>query len=241
MVASVSVITFLRFSSFKLEPCVFSSPSRIARADRIWHSQMPPMYEAPGEFFCHLTQSVSLSSRCCLICSWFISSKAFFNPLDAPTKLIPLSDLMNHIVLCLEINLLRVWMKESVSIAFTSSMWTALCAKQVNRAQYCFKSDVLSWMTKVPKISTLQWVNGGASVRLSFGKSAIFWYPNAPRSLQHVTHLKIVLCTTELALITQRPFFWKLSSVILLPLCATFSWHHITVASVIKFAFGKIT
>ena len=68
-----------------------------------------------------------------------------------------------------------------------------------------------------------------------------FWYPNAPRSLRHVTHLQILLRTAELTLITQRPIFRRLFNVILLPLCATFSWHHVTNASVIKFAFGKIT
>ena len=68
-----------------------------------------------------------------------------------------------------------------------------------------------------------------------------FWYPNSPRSLRHVTHLEILLRTAELTLITQRPIFQRLFSVILLPLCATFSWHHVTNASVIKFVFGKIT
>ena len=88
-----------------------------------------------------------------------------------------------------------------------------------------------------------KWVNSGASMHLFFGKSAIFWCLNAPRSLRHVTHLKIVLCTTELALMTQRPFFLRLFCVILLSLCATFSWHHhhITIASIIKFAFSKMT
>ena len=79
IIASVSVISVLRFSLFKREPCVFSIPSRISWAERIWRSQMPPMCEAPGRFFCHLTQSIPLFSRCCLIYSWFIPSKAFFN------------------------------------------------------------------------------------------------------------------------------------------------------------------
>ena len=77
-------------------------------------------------------------------------------------------------------------------------------------------------------------------MHLSFGKSALFWYPKAPRSLQ-VPHLKIILHTTELALLTQRSFFLRLLSVILPPLRATFSWHHVTIAYVIKFAFGKMT
>ena len=202
---------------------------------------MPPMCKAPGGFFCHLTQSVPLFSRCCLIWSWFISSKAFFNSLDAPRKLVPLSDLMDCTVPRLEINLLRAWMKEYVTIAFTTSMWTVLLGKQVNKAQYRFKSDLLSQITKGPKISTPQSVYGSASMHLSFGKSTIFWYPNAPRSLQHITHLKIVLHTTELVLITQRPFFQRLFSVILLPLCGTFWRHHVTIVSVINFALGKIT
>ena len=167
--------------------------------------------------------------------------RLFFNSMDAPRKLVPLSDLMECAVPRLEINLLRAWMKESVNIAFTTCMWTVLLGKQVNKAQYRFKSDLLSQITKGPKIFTPQWVNGGASMHLSFGKSAIFWYLNAPRSLQHVTHLKIVLHTTELVLITQRPFFWRLFSVILLPLCGTFWRHHVTIASVINFAFCKIT
>ena len=169
---------------------------------------MPPMCEASDGFFCHLTQSVPLFSRCSLICSRSISSKAFFDSLDAPTKLLPLSDLMNHSAPCLAINLLRAWMKESVSTAFVTSTWTALFAKQVNRAQYSFKSDLLSQITKGPNISPPKWVNVGASMHLSFAKSAIFWYPNVPCSLQQVTHLKIVLHTTELALITRRPYFF---------------------------------
>ena len=64
-------------------------------------------------------------------------------------------------------------------------------------------------------------------MHLSFGKSSIFWYPNAPRSLRQVTRLKIVLRTTELALITQRPVFLRLIGVILLPLCATLSRQHV--------------
>ena len=60
IIASVSVISVLRFSPFKLEPCVFSSASRIVWAEHIWRSHMPPMCEAPGGFLCHLTQSVPL-------------------------------------------------------------------------------------------------------------------------------------------------------------------------------------
>ena len=217
------MISVLRFPSFKIEPCVFSSASRIVSAERIWCSYMPPMCEASDGFFCHLTQSVPLFSRCCLICSWSITSKPFFNSLVAPTKLVPLSNIMDRTAPRLAINLLRAWMKVSVSIAFATSMWTALLAKQMNRVQYHFKSDLFYRITKVPNISTPHWVSGGASMHLSFGKSAIFWYPNAPRRLRQATHLKIVLRTTELALITQKSFFPRLFSIILLPRCATFS------------------
>ena len=80
--------------------------------------------------------------------------------------------LMDRTAPHLAINLLRVRMKEFVSIALATSMWTVLLAKQVNRAQYPFKSDLLSRILKGPNISTPQWVNGGASMHLSFGKSA---------------------------------------------------------------------
>ena len=91
IIASVSMISVLRFPSFKIEPCVFSSASRIVSAERIWCSYMPPMCEASDGFFCHLTQSVPLFSRCCLICSRSISSKAFFWFTGCSYKIAPIT------------------------------------------------------------------------------------------------------------------------------------------------------
>ena len=78
-------------------------------------------------------------------------------------------------------------------------------------------------------------------VNLPKGLSCLCWCPNVKHSLRQVTYLKVVLGTTELALITQRAFLLRLFSVILLPLCVAFSWHHVTIASIIKFAFCKMT
>ena len=89
LIVLVSVISVLRFSSFKLEPCVFSRALRIVQAEYILDSQMLPECKAADGFFCQLTQFVRL---CCLICFWFILLKGFFDSFDAPTKLVPLSD-----------------------------------------------------------------------------------------------------------------------------------------------------
>ena len=92
---------------------------------------------------------------------------------DTTAKLIPLSNLIGFTVHRLTINFLRAWIKESVSIAYITSMRTTLLEKQVNRAQYCLKPDLLSRRTNNPNICTPQWANSSASMHLSFVKSAI--------------------------------------------------------------------
>ena len=109
-------------------------------------------------------------------------------------------------------NLLKAWINESVSNALVTSMWTALL---VNRAQYLFKSDLLSLIVYGPNISTTQCVNGGTWRHLTLGKSAIFCTPNLPRSLWQLTHLYIIPLATTLALSIQNLLWLKLFKLFL--------------------------
>ena len=63
MVSSTSAINVLSDSSFKEWLWVFNNPSKIILADRIWHSQTPPMWEAPGGLLCHSFQSAPFLVR----------------------------------------------------------------------------------------------------------------------------------------------------------------------------------
>ena len=151
--------------------------------------------------------------------------------------MIPLSDLID--LTGLAMNLLKTWINESVSNALVTSMWTALLGKHINRAQYLFKSDLLSLMVYGSSISTPQCVNGGTSRHLTLGKSAIFCTPNLQHSLRQLTHLYIIPLTTVLTLSIQNSFCFKLFKVIPLPPRAKFSWHHQNVASDMLLCFGR--
>ena len=108
-------------------------------------------------------------------------------------------------------NCLKAWINESVSILHVHSVWTALIAKQVKSAPYLFSSFLPSFIKKGPNMSTPQFVNGGPSRVLSFGKSAIFCSPSLPLSRRRLTHFKFL--TTVLHLTTQKPLLLTSLSV----------------------------
>ena len=112
----------------------------------------------------------------------------------APLKLEPL---LKHICLTFPlqaINLLSAWMNESVSGLCVTLIWTA---RQVNIAPVSYHFS-LSLTMNVPTILMVQWMNGGPSLNLSLGKSAIICFLILPLIFCHVTHLNMADLITEL-------------------------------------------
>ena len=157
----------------------------MALADQICLSQTPPIWLAAGGFLSQIIQSAARDSKSNLTC-WSTSFNAWPSSLAAPTKLLPLSDLMNLTFPLQAMNLHNASMNELVSIKFPTSIWIALLLRQVNNIPYLLISDHLSLMMKGPNMSTPQYVNGGASVILSIRRLAIFYVPNFPQSLWQV-------------------------------------------------------
>ena len=162
MIASVSATSVLNPSSLRLWPWVFCKVARIFLALRIWPSQTPPICEAPGGFLYHVIQSVPFCRRYVSYLFLIHFLQSLSKLLSVPTKFAPLSDLIDLTMPCLAINLHKVWIKESISIVQISSICTALLAKQVNKAQYRLRLDLLSLMMNGPNMSTPQWVNGAS-------------------------------------------------------------------------------
>ena len=129
--ASTSVNRVFNDSSSKLLLWVLDNDAKIFLADLICLSHIPPMWLAMGGFLFQTIQSVFWLSMKCFIFLWSISLKDFANSLSAPTKLFPLSQLMDLTLPLLTMKRLRVRMKESVSIVFVISIWTARLTKHV--------------------------------------------------------------------------------------------------------------
>ena len=155
-------------------------------------------------------------------CSSF-SFRAFNNLFLVPTKLLPLSQRRSLFPL-LPTNLLKLWMKASVSIDDTLSRWTALLQRQVKIILYFFRVLLLSLMWNGPKMSTPTYVNGGASFIRSGGRLAIFWVVVRPRRIRQETHFEIMCRTSEFPLINQNPFSLIRLIVAFLPLWWTSLW-----------------
>ena len=115
MISSTSAINVLSDSSFKEWLWVFNNYSKIVLADRIWRSQTPPIWEAPGGLFYNRIQSAPFSCKKLLILSCFISLNACCNSLLAPTKFVPLSNQTERTVPLLAINLQSAKIKKSAS------------------------------------------------------------------------------------------------------------------------------
>ena len=122
--ALTSVINLLRLSSSKLFPCVFVKVAITFLADLICLSQIPPCG-------LQLVDYVSILSSLSHVPGEMesISWEAFHSSIWGPTKLLPSSDLSILIFPRLAMNILRTWIKESVSIVFATSRWTVLLAK----------------------------------------------------------------------------------------------------------------
>ena len=124
-----------------------------------------------------------------------VSSVLMSSSLQAPTKLVPLSERRSLAGPRTAKNLLSALMKLSVVMDSMSSRWTALVDMQVKitaqRLLSALPPLVLRvMMTHGPKTSRPTLVNGGSGVSLSAGRSAIFWSCSLPCILRRVTHLE---------------------------------------------------
>ena len=133
-ITSPSISKVHNNSSFRLVPWVFNKEVKIVLALLICLSHTPPILLADGGFSFHSIHSPPLSLMKSLIFSWSISAKAFLNLEEAPTKLLPLSDLRGLMFPLWPINLRKHKMNESVFSEATVSMWMALLDKHVNKA-----------------------------------------------------------------------------------------------------------
>ena len=135
-------------------PCVSSREFKIALVD--WHSQIPPMWLAAGEFLFQVIKSPPWSWQKLSILLWSISLNAFNNSCSAPTKLESLSERICLHSLCEQLNLLIAWRNELVLRLCVTSIWTALLARQVNIAWQHFISVLLTLTLNGPNISVAQ-------------------------------------------------------------------------------------
>ena len=121
-ITSTSARNMWSNSSFRLVPCIFSSATKIERADLIWGSYTPPILLAVGGFLFHWLYCPPCSSINSLIFLWFISENALFSSALAPTKVVPLSVLMTRKLPLLDTNLRSACMKASIDSEFIDSI-----------------------------------------------------------------------------------------------------------------------
>ena len=91
-----------------------------------------------------------------------------------PTKSEPFSDLITLTWPLHPTNSLKLTMNASVLRKCTNTMCMALIDRQVQRATYPLTSFRRSFTMNVPNKSTSQYINGGSSLILPFGKSVIY-------------------------------------------------------------------
>ena len=109
----------------------------------------------------------------------FVSCVLILSSLQAPTKLVPLSERRSLAGPRTAKHLLKALMKLSVVMDSMSSKWTALVDMHVNITAQRLLSAILPLVLRVvmahgPKTSRPTLVNGGSGVSLSAGRSAIF-------------------------------------------------------------------
>ena len=110
-IASTSISKVNNNSSFRLVPWVFNKKVKIVLAVTcLYHTSS--ILLAEGGF--HSIHSATLSLMKLLILCWSISVKAFLNSEEAPTKLLPLSDLRSLMFPLQPIKLHKCKMNESV-------------------------------------------------------------------------------------------------------------------------------
>ena len=117
------------------EDLLLGEPARILLTDRICRSHTPPMCEAAGGLNIHWIL-FSLSSSWTR--PWFHSAISRRSSRSAPTKLVPLSDLMSFGSSLRATKRWRQLMNESLPIVSATSMCTARVTRQVNRHPYFF-------------------------------------------------------------------------------------------------------
>ena len=131
MTFSASVIKVRNASSSSWAPCSCSRTKRTDLTELIILSQIPPMCDAAGTFMLKFIQSQSLARRNSLARAWSSSCKAAASSFLAPTKLVPWSDRSSRTFPRLLMKRRRALMKESTSMEFSVSRWTARDARQV--------------------------------------------------------------------------------------------------------------
>ena len=92
-----------------------------------------------------------------------------------------------------------------------------------------------------PNISTPQYVNESASVHLSYGRSAIFWYPIFSCSLRHITHLCIRCWVIALAFTIHMLLCLRWFKIIPLAPWVTLWWLHWMIILETANFFGRMT
>ena len=125
---STSERSVLKPSSVKV--CSLRRPAKIRRIDLINLSQEPPWWEAAGVL---KVQSMLLWRRNDDILDWFHPRIASRSSRSAPTKFVPLSDLIDLTWPRRAMNLLRAFTKASVSKDTAISMCTARVTRHVKR------------------------------------------------------------------------------------------------------------
>ena len=96
---------------------------------------------------------IPFAVRCLLTKFGSMFFMACFNSFEAPTKFVPLSDLIMFTFPLLEMNLLNASMNASIESSPTISRWTALVVKEVNRAIYLL---AVAWLDLV-LLESLMW------------------------------------------------------------------------------------
>ena len=122
--------------------------------------------------------------------------------------------LLNGLAYCLE-----KWTKSHIFWFMVASLW--------------------SWMDQT--CPQCKYVNGGVSVSLSIGKSAIFCVLNFPWGLWEITQWYMMLMHILCPWITQNPDCWNWFKMSPLRPCATALRHHWTTVFVISFFLGSNT
>ena len=139
-----------------------------------------------------------------------ISFRHVCSSFHAPTKLVPQYKRSCIAGPCNARNLLNALMKHEVSIDSITSIWMALVDKQVKRTAQRLLLATSPLVRRVltsqgPKTSRPTKLNGGAGVRRSMGRSAIFCVCCRPLSFLHLMQLFMALFTARLPPTIQNP------------------------------------
>ena len=121
-------------------------------------------------------------------------------------------------------------------------VWPYLTDKYTEHHIFWLLPTILhkKWTKQVHR-STPQYVNGGSSLILSWGKSPNFCRWSLSLYCLHLTHFKMIHLTKELHLVTQKSkdLIWLI--VMPQPAWATCSWYQRTTNSAILQDFGNNT